>query len=320
MKKPLLLGIVGLLALAGAIVGIVLLNGERSIDEEPDESSSVNEEDIGLVIPGTWADPDIIKLADGTYRLYLGEEPETAGNSLDIFSATSADGKTWTVNETPVIRGGTFPDAVQLIDGKIRITYQSAGTLVSALSQDGVNFTKEGGARITSELPTEAENVRAPTTIRLPDGTFRLVYVGVQAGPGSSTAINPEITTFLSATSDNGTAYTGKTAFLAGSGLPFDGFLDGPDLFFDTTGKLHLRFWTSAGRANVDDAGQYEMISDDEGETWTKPVKFYPSADPKNPKGILGGDPTYLVEGTQLFMYYTIRGEGAYLKIFDSGW
>lgn len=280
------------------------------------EATAATETNVGLVIPGTWADPDIILLADGTFRLYFGEEPETAGGMLDIYTATSSDGITWTTSDTPVIRGGTFPDATRLTDGRIRLAYQSAGTIVSAISTDGVTFTKESGTRITSVLPEEQDNVRAPSTITLPDGTFRMVYVGVQTGTDSTTAINQEVDTILSATSADGLTYGTKTAVISGVGLPFDGFLDGADLYYDDDGTLHLRFWTSAGRDNGADAGQYEMTSSDDGLTWSAATLFYPSQSPLEPDGILGGDPTYVISNDTLFMYYTIRGEGVYLKTF----
>lgn len=317
----------GVLILAAIGIGVVLTKNKpattitteiptTSASAQTQQNESANETHVGLVIPGTWADPDIIQLPDGTFRLYLGEEPETAGASLDIFTATSTDGTTWTINETPVIRGGTFPDATRLSDGRIRLAYQSAGAIVSAISTNGLTFTKESGTRISTSLVEEKDNVRAPSTIQLPDGSLRIVYVGVQKGTNSSTAINQEIDTILSATSTDGLVYNDKTTVISGQGLPFDGFLDGVDLYPDDSGVLHLRFWTSAGRNNITDAGQYEMTSTDAGSTWSEPIHFYPSQSPLEPNGVLGGDPTYLIAGNKLYMYYTIRGEGVYLKTF----
>jgi hypothetical protein len=271
----------------------------------------------GTVLAGRWADADIIHLPDGTWRLYFGEEPETAGASLDIFTATSSDGLTWTLQEEPVITGGTFPDAVVLATGQIRLHYQSAQTIVSALSANGVIFRTESGTRIVSSLPEDMDSVRAPTTLRLSDGSFLMIYVGVKKGAPSTTAINQETDVFVAARSTDGLTYTKEGVILVGKQLPFDGFLDGPDLYTTSDGVFHLRFWTSGGRESISQAGQFEMTSNDSGTTWSIPTLFLSSAKiGDSGQGVLGGDPTYALKNSQLLMIFSRREEGLFYKIF----
>jgi hypothetical protein len=281
-----------------------------SADTYPTELES------GTILTGRWADPDIIQLADGSWRLYIGEEPETAGASLDIFTATSTDGLTWQLDEEPSLRGGTFPDALVLANGQIRLSYQSAQTIVSAISSDGTTFQTESGRRIQPSLPEDADSVRAPTTIRLSDGSFFMVYVGVKKGAPSTTALNQETDVFVAARSTDGLAYTKEDVILDGTELPFDGFLDGPDLYATNDGILHLRFWTSGGRETIAQSGQFEMTSTDNGTTWSEPSLFLSSARGDDERGVLGGDPTYLPKNNQLWMIFSRREQGIFYKIF----
>jgi hypothetical protein len=67
------------------------------------------------------------------------------------------------------------PEAIKLPDGKIRIYYVSGdpeaeGGIMSAISEDGLNFEKEKGARVKG-------NFVDPAITILPDGKFLLLVV-----------------------------------------------------------------------------------------------------------------------------------------------
>jgi hypothetical protein len=45
----------------------------------------------GLVVPGTYADADVIKISDTQWRMYYGTQPEVQGNQLQVYSSTSTE-------------------------------------------------------------------------------------------------------------------------------------------------------------------------------------------------------------------------------------
>src|SRR3990172_3881050 len=49
----------------------------------------------GVAVAGKYADADLVDLEGGKWRLYYSVEPEVAGNKLELYSATSTDGKSW---------------------------------------------------------------------------------------------------------------------------------------------------------------------------------------------------------------------------------
>jgi hypothetical protein len=121
--------------------------------------------------------PDIVQLPDKTYRMYYTANinpPLPSGARLGIKSATSADGLTWTVESgyrlvsdgdgdggpdgipanEGIIDG---PRVVRLSDGRFRMYYQPCTSPIlnpvdfrvkSAISNDGLTFTREGGTVI----------------------------------------------------------------------------------------------------------------------------------------------------------------------------
>ncbi|MGV8118372.1 MAG: hypothetical protein AB2L14_01280 [Candidatus Xenobiia bacterium LiM19] len=104
--------------------------------------------------------PDVIRLDNGLYRMYYGHSSPSENT---IKYAESADGINWTVMGA-VLQGSsdandreyivTGPSVVRLPDGRYRMYYQSSTRnstgqmpklhVRSAISGDGVNFTREG--------------------------------------------------------------------------------------------------------------------------------------------------------------------------------
>lgn len=115
---------------------------------------------------------DIIRLPDGTYRMYYGALPSPplpSGATTAIKSATSTDGINWTVEDGYRLIGDgdgdggpdgipanegviSGPRVVQLSDGTFRMYYQASTMEVmppdfrikSATSADGITWTREG--------------------------------------------------------------------------------------------------------------------------------------------------------------------------------
>lgn len=264
------------------------------------------------LLAGRYADVDIVTAAPGMWRIFYGVEPATPNNKLEIYSALSTDGLTWAAQPTPILQWATFPDIIKLPDDRFRLYYQDAQQhiIASAISTDGVTFLPEAGARLTPSGQDDSAGVAAPTVLLLPDGSYLLVYRADEAGAYSATAINPKTTALFVAHSPDGLNFMVGEKIVDGRNPTFDGYIDGPELVLLDDGKVHVRFWTSAGKDNTADAGQYDMVSDDFGATWSQPTLFYPS----QASGITGGDPTYAKINDQWYMFYTRPGEGIFAQ------
>lgn len=269
-------------------------------------SAAVNDE---LVIAGTYADADIVALDDGTFLMYYGVEPENT-TEFEIYVATSADGLTWTEQAEPVLTLATFPDAIQLPSGEIRLYFQRAGEIYSAVSSDGItNFEVESGVRITSETRLDTDGVGAPTVVTKPDGSYYMIFRGAVPRPYTSTSVNSTTTVFIGATSVDGLTWERQGVVVNGRHAIYDGYIDGPELYYNPAGKLRLRYWAPGGFNEGAVSGHFEKKSKNDGENWKRRTLVI--------NDILGGDPTYTYINNQLYMYYTLRGEGIYLRVID---
>lgn len=147
-------------------------------------------------------DPALIKLTDGTLRMYYSGED--GFNVRRMLSATSTNGLDWIKEPGVRIDVGDRPpsdpafpvdfmasesDVVRLPDERLRMYYAGGSgaaspdrlvAILSAFSMDGLNWTKEFGIRL-ARGPSgsfDAVSVAAPNRIPLSDGRFRLLYVG----------------------------------------------------------------------------------------------------------------------------------------------
>jgi predicted GH43/DUF377 family glycosyl hydrolase len=134
-------------------------------------------------------DPTVIQLDDGSYRMYysgkLGFGGPNTGEINRIYSAISSDGLNWQKEGLRVESVGTpdngwasVSEIVRTFDGRYRLYYVGNAVLhpyyldyiVSAISNDGLNFTREG---IISGLPVLAHD---PSVITFSNGTYWLFY------------------------------------------------------------------------------------------------------------------------------------------------
>jgi len=125
-------------------------------------------------------DPTIVKTSDGKFRMYykISSGPGGPGQAVhSIYSAISNDGLSFKleglrIDSQKTGDGGwaSVPDAVKLPDGRVRIYYvsndpQAEGGIMSAISSDGLKFTKESGVRIKG-------NYVDPAVAMLSDGRY----------------------------------------------------------------------------------------------------------------------------------------------------
>jgi hypothetical protein len=130
-------------------------------------------------------DPTLVELPDGKIRMYYKGANGFGGPGEaihKIFSALSSDGLNFQKEglridseKTGDMGWASVPEAIKLLDGKIRIYYVSGdpkaeGGIMSAISEDGLNFEKEKGARVKGNFVDPAITIS-------PDGKFLLLVV-----------------------------------------------------------------------------------------------------------------------------------------------
>ena len=148
--------------------------------------------------------PEVIPLPDGGYRMYVEGRTEQAGSGAKsaIISALSADGLVW--QREPGVRLGCAntsygaPRCLYLEDGPRYRLYASASPhsdiepyvgayndhhIISAISDDGLDFEMESGIRIAQESVVESFSVYAPEVLRLGTGGYRMYYAGWVSAP-----------------------------------------------------------------------------------------------------------------------------------------
>ena len=138
---------------------------------------------------------EVIQVADGSYKMFYH-------TSNEIFSATSSDGKTFTLDNDRILEG-KMPATVQLSDGTYRMYYSDDDSnLMSATSQDGIKFTKESGIRLEKGSALDAYGILHPSILFLSDGSYKLYYDGQ-----STSTTEPSSWQILSASSEDGVTW-----------------------------------------------------------------------------------------------------------------
>jgi|GEM_PF-1017404 len=166
------------------------------------------------------SDPTLVTLKDGRMRMYYkgATGPGSPGQSVhSIFSAISTDGLRFEKEgiridsqQTPDRGWASVPEAIVLPDGRVRLYYVSDGLdvkhgIVSAISDDGLNFTREE-TRLTGFVD--------PAVMRLADGSYLMLAVAFPFGPsGRLTDAAPGIYSFLS---EDGINFKDRELALAG--------------------------------------------------------------------------------------------------------
>jgi hypothetical protein len=281
---------------------------EQQLPPEHQEQGVFIEEEIkpvwteqNIAVEGKYADADVVQIDEGSYRMYFGIQPEVPGNNFEIYSATSTDGMSWTIEEGERKVGATFPDVVQNENGW-RMYYQHAAEIYSAESTDGLTF--ENQQKIISK--NEYDTVAAPSVIQLPDGAWLMVYRADDVEKYSDMMMNQRTQLFYVAHSSDGITFDQNEIFLDSKNEQFVGHVDGPELFLHED-ILYLLFWTSAGRENQEDSGIYLMRSEDFGETWNDPELEVSLSSMNLQEGQVWGDPVVLIVEDTWFMYYGQR-------------
>jgi hypothetical protein len=195
------------------------------------------------------SDPTLVKLKDGRVRMYYkgatgGGGPGQAVHS--IFSAISTDGLRFEKEgiridsqKTPDGGWASVPEAILLPDGKVRIYYVSDGAdvghgIVSAISEDGLNFAREGPV-----LPGFVD----PAVIRLASGEYLMLAVAFpMSSKGKLTDAQPGIYSF---TSKDGVNFANRQLVLSG-----ENNID-PAIVEVASGTYRVYYWNVMDKPSV---------------------------------------------------------------------
>ena len=195
------------------------------------------------------SDPALIMLPDGRFRMYYKGATGGGGPGQSvhvILSAVSMDRLTFEKegiridSQKTADRGwASVPEAIVLPDGRVRIYYVSDGEdvghgIVSAISEDGLNFAREGPV-LTGFVD--------PAIVSLANGSYLMLAVAFPLGPsGRLTDAAPGIYSF---TSQDGINFKDRNLVLAGEGNIDPAIVDLGD------GAYRVYYWNAMDKPSV---------------------------------------------------------------------
>jgi hypothetical protein len=214
--------------------------------------------------------PEVVAVSPGLFRLYFGQGRADGG--WDIWYAESTDGLSWTVRGIAlagttgpsdpefIIRGASL---VHLAGGQWRMYYQASPTFdqiasrfyfqtMSALSSDGVTFTREG-VRLSNhhfDASSVFDQAAHARVIQLDSGMYA-AYVSGKLGAPNSTGI------YLCLSAD-GLSFQSPTLILSAGHDPY---------VVKSNGQYVLYVDTSPNGAFVPEA----LLTSADGMSWSAP-------------------------------------------------
>lgn len=203
----------------------------------------------GVSIEGNYADAEVVQIDDRTWRMYYSVQPEIEGNKLELYSATSTDGVNWTTEDGVRKEFSTFADVIRLDDGTWRMYFQNMQEIKSAISTDGLTWTDEEGSRLTRNESSELEgdNIASPSTMRLDDGTYVMVYRGEIEEKYREDVPHRATETLLWARSSDGLTFEKQGVAVSSDSDLYLGKLDGNEWVEWTDGTWRLYYWSYGG-------------------------------------------------------------------------
>ncbi len=215
---------------------ITLLIIFLSACQSPSESSTVAVE------------PEVAPVVEKSASVLPAEEPE---GSKEVISepenmATEAAAKallfSWEKDSGSRVVDGSVPFVHRLQDGRVRLYYCNSKGILSAVSKEGIIFTKDQGVRISPGTGFESI-VCDPTIVDLPDGKMRMYYKGANsqaAGPGQS------IHKIYSAISSDGLTFQKEGLRIDSETSGDKGWASVPDAITLPDGRVRIYYVTAA--------------------------------------------------------------------------
>jgi hypothetical protein len=203
---------------AGGILSAISQDGLTFAKESGVRVPSGSQGSLEMIV----SDPAPLMLKDGRIRMYYKCASGSGGPGQaihSVFSAVSTDGLLFEKEgiridsqQTPDGGWASVPEAILLPDDKVRIYYVSDGDdvghgIVSAISEDGLNFVREGPV-LTGFVD--------PAVIRLASGEYLMLAVAFPIGAKDNlTDADPGI---YSLRSQDGINFNNRELVLAGEG------------------------------------------------------------------------------------------------------
>lgn len=193
--------------------------------------------------PGTFNQaPPTVPLLEGQQPY----QPNPPSQQREIDSeqkpVTQALSFSWEKDSGSRITDGSVPYIYKMPDGKSRLYYCNSQGILSAMSSDGMTFTKEAGVRISPGAGSELI-VCDPTIVDLPDGRIRMYYKGASSmnpGPGQS------IHKIFSAVSADGLTFQKEGLRIDSETSGDNGWASVPDAIMLPDGRVRLYYVTAA--------------------------------------------------------------------------
>jgi len=148
----------------------------------------------------------------------------------------------WQKDESSRIVDGSVPFIHRLKDRKVRLYYCKDDEILSAISSNGLTFSKESGVRISAGTGFES-HVCDPTMVDLPNGKARMYYKGadtMKPGPGS-------IHKIYSAISSDGLNFQKEGLRIDSETSGDNGWASVPDALMLPDGRVRIYYVTAAG-------------------------------------------------------------------------
>ena len=268
--------------------------------------------ETGVVIPGDYADADVVDLGNGNFRMYYSATPESPGFQGQVYSSISSNGINWTQENGTRINFVTFPSIIKLPDGRFRMYFQDQQVINSAISTDGLSWTKEQVTRVdtANTAGLTLTRVLAPTVINT-GSEYLMVYAGAIDQPYTEEKVpNQETHPLLWATSTDGLNFEQKGIALDSRNEVFKGWMDGPELVKWDDGTMRLYFWGYFGiYMSIFENGSFSVPSFVfYGPNFDENILFPPSPP---------GDPTLAKISGTWNMYYGYHIKGVYRAVLQ---
>jgi hypothetical protein len=163
----------------------------------------------------------------------------------------------WTVDPGIRLEDGSVPNIHRLEDGRFRMYYGGAGGILSAISPDGLTFTKESGVRVPPGSQGSLEMIVSdPTLVMLNDGRMKMYYKGASGSGGPGQAIH----SIFSAISTDGLQFEKEGIRIDSQQTLDKGWASVPEAIVLPDGKVRL-YYVSDGLDVIH--GIVSAISDD---------------------------------------------------------
>ncbi len=145
----------------------------------------------------------------------------------------------WTVDDGIRLEDASVPNILRLEDGRFRLYYGGAGGILSAISQDGLAFTKESGVRVASGSQGSLEMIVSdPTLVILNDGRIRMYYKGANGSGGPGQAIH----SIFSAISTDGLLFEKEGIRIDSQQTPDGGWASVPEAILLPDGNIRIYY------------------------------------------------------------------------------